>query len=424
MTSEKKDVNYTLLEKTESSKLKKLIDTYKKDPYAARVIFFNGNKNEFFTSRLVIFEHVNGDFEICIIRKTFGVSVTNRMYSRDKKEFSIIYSKKKFYYKSNKKLTQLTFNGLHSFIYSWSSYKDDHSVMKYMEEKFSWIRFIRENPILHGTAFNTFIRYKLYNLKDALRYTLKAPWPVIKILLGMSKPKKDNNESDFDKLISARSSDPRYLLKRWKEIHKYLKNVESLKLEMYNHHVFDDTCRMAKVLDKKVNCSWSIKRLVEEHDKWAREITHIVLSNEPKYDLKIASIYREFAKFSGYNLLTTNIDLLAEGMVQNHCVGTYISRVERGACAIFHIEGFTLEVGYGPEWTYDGSRVKQKSENVFKYVQFRGKHNGSAPKHLDDAVKEKIKEFDVYYREKLKTSSSVIEEPVAVDDGLDDLLNW
>lgn len=182
MTSEKKDVNYTLLEKKESSKLKKLIETYQKNPYAARVIFFNGNRGEFLSSRLAIFEHDNEDFEICIIRKIFGVS-------------------------------------------------------------------------------------------------------------------------------------------------------------------------------------------------------------------------------------------------------TYISRVENGNCAIFHIKGFTLEVGYGPDWNFNEHRTKQTGKKVFKYVQFRGKYNALAPKHLDNAVKEKIMEFDVYYREKLKASGvieepNVIEEPVVVGDGLDDLFNW
>lgn len=400
MTSEKKDVKYTLLEKKESPKLDKLIKTYQKDPYAARVIFFNGHKHEYFTSRLVMFEHDNGDFEICIIRKTFGISVTNRMYSRDKKISSIIYSKKKFYYKNNKTLTQLTFNNLHNFIYSWGTYKDDHVVVKYLEKKFSWIRFIRENLILHMTAFNTFTRYKLYNLKDALRHVLKAPWPIIKIILGITPNKKDDTYSDFQDMFSPNNCDPKYVLKQWKENHKYLKNVESLKSEMFYHHVFNDTCRMAKTLDRKINCSWSIKRLVEEHDKWAHEITHIVLSNEPKYVLKIASVYREFAKFSGYKLLTTNIDVLGEGMLQNHCVGTYISNIERGTCAIFHIEGFTLEVRYGTYW--DTFRGKNSTENKFQYGQFRGRHNKSAPKALDTAVKKKIEEFDEYYRKKLK----------------------
>lgn len=426
MTTEK-NVIYTLFEKKDSSKLDKLIKTYQKDPYTARVIFFNGDKNEYYTSRLIMFEKNNGDFEICVMRKTFGISITNRMYSREKKETSIIYSKKKFYYKNGNKFTQLTYNGLENFLYPWYGKKINNCIVgQKLIDKFSWIRFISENNILHATAFNTFLRYKLFSLKDALRHIFKAPWPVIKILLSVNQVKKSTQNDNpfniidyFDDLPSRSSQHPLQVLKSWKETSRYLKNIESLKPALYHHHVFNDTCRMAKILDKKVNCSWSTARLIEEHDKWSREITYIILANESKYDLKIAEVYHEFAKFSGYNLLTTNIDVLGEGMIQKHCVGTYIDGINKGNCAIFHIEGFTLEVRYRLTWNFDLS--DQNGEKVFQYGQFRGRHNALAPKELDDAVKRKIEEFDAYYKEKLKEKKT-INQPVECFGDIIDML--
>lgn len=401
-----KDVKYTVLKTGESSKLNKLLTVYKKDPFAARVIFFNSDSNEFFSSRLVMFEHKNGDCQICLFRKTFGMSVTNRIYSREKKMQSITYSKKKFYIYSshNNKIIQLTYNGLENFMHYLTSYGirdfDRDIVINILIKKFSWIRFIQENDVLHSTAFTTFIRYKLFNLKDALRHIFKCPYPVIEVILYRVDTKTKNDIDIFGERIYVNDL-PNHTthinrLKRWKSISKYLINVENLKIEMLSHSIFNDACRMAKILDKKINCSWSINRLVEEHDKWSKEITHIVLSAEEKYDLKIGDIYREFARFSGYKLLTTNIDLLNEGMIQKHCVGTYIDRVNKGHCAIFHIEGFTLEIGYNQPIYGEVNSV-----NKVQFKQFKGKGNSSAPSELTLKVKGVIEGFNRVLNEKI-----------------------
>lgn len=399
----KENVSYVLYDKSESPKLEKLMEVYKKNPYAARVMFFNGGKNEYFSKRLVGFFQENGDFEICHYQKTFGVSVTNRMYSREKKEASILYTKKKFYFKHNKKITQLTFNGLYNFLQGWSytSNIGISPVFEFLVKRFSWIRFIIENPVLHDTSFNTFTRYKLYNLNDALRHVFKCPLPVIKVLLSTN---------EHGNLIHRQHA--LHLKKMWMGIEKHLKNVENLKVELFRHHLFEDACRMAKILGKKVNCSWSLKRLTEEHDKWSREITFIVLSNEPKYDLKISEIYREFAEYSGYRLLTTNIDMLGEGMIQKHCVGTYIDKVNRGQCAIFHIEGYTLDVRYSTIW--DNKKLAMTKESVFHVNQFRGKNNNDAPKELEATVKQKVAEFNEVLKQRKYVS---VKEPV--DNGIE-----
>lgn len=408
--AKEKEVKYTVLSTGESSKLNKLLRVYKKDPFAARVIYFNSDKDEFFSSRLVMFEQDNGDFQICLYKKRFGISVTNRIYSRENKSQSIVYSKKKFYYiNPNKKITQLTYGGLLGFIsnISFHSYGirnfDTNLIIDTLIRKFSWVRFIKEYPVLHSTAFSSFIKYKLFNLKDALRHIFKCPYPVINVILHKPhKTKKNNIEFDVFDTINENDGENGSSINRlirWKLINKYLINIENLTIEMYNHHVFHDACKMAKILDKKINCSWGINRLIREHDKWSKEITHIVLSNEEKYDLKIGDVYRDFAEFSGYKMLTTNIDLLNEGMIQKHCVGTYIDSVNKGRCAIYHIEGFTLEIGYSPMYG-EVDRISPTKELV-QFKQFRGRENSSAPLELTLKVKEVIKEFNRVLNEKI-----------------------
>jgi hypothetical protein len=95
-------------------------------------------------------------------------------------------------------------------------------------------------------------------------------------------------------------------------------------------------------------------------------------------------------------------------MIQNHCVGTYIDRVDRGDCAIFHVDGYTLQVGIEfktekvkvmPETSIFGNgritmpETKMVEVKTFKNLQFRGKHNKSAPQELVDEVQSYMDEF-------------------------------
>jgi hypothetical protein len=154
-------------------------------------------------------------------------------------------------------------------------------------------------------------------------------------------------------------------------------------------------------------------------------IGNIVLDCEETYDLAIRPEFLAFAEFSGYRLLRTNKDMLIEGMMQNHCVGTYIDKVNKGECAIFSVEGYTLQVGIEKKREllrgffdidengdqigelheidglddFDGDeeiRLPQSKHHelkVFKNMQFRGKHNVSAPPELVEKVQTEFDKF-------------------------------
>mgnify|MGYP000895386789 FL=1 len=161
---------------------------------------------------------------------------------------------------------------------------------------------------------------------------------------------------------------------------------------------------MAKTLNKKVNCSWSAKRLKLEHDTWAREITDVVFIDGDR-ELSISEKYLDFSEKSGFKILKTSKEMAHEGRVNNHCVATYISKVENGSCAIYHIDGYTLELRH--KW------VKGNLELIIG--QFRGYKNCEAPKELYDLV---ISELDKcnksVYKDLGELSNSVM---------LDDIFN-
>ena len=381
---DKKVKEWHLIQERKSPDIDKLFDVYRLDPKKARILYFN-NRSAYTSGRVVMFKEDNGDFSIVSFTRIVGISKTNRIYTREKREQSIIYKGNKFYYSYNtrvKRVTQLTYGGLKSFIGSISGWSesDTHPIMKAMIKKFTWIRFIAEESLLHGTAFNSIVRYKLYNRNNALKHIFKAPLPVINFLKLYFK---DYSSTDTMKI--------------WKEMQDVLINPENLKSEVFQHHLFRDTCLMARTLDKKINCSWSLKRLTQEHDNWSREITNTVLEFEIERILNVNPIFKKFGVTVGYNLLGTNKQLLHEGMTQKHCVGTYIDRVDKGSVGIYHISGHTLELGFGilNKFQFLGEGENNKTNNKYlNIVQFRGRFNKSAPEELNSIVQAAVTTFN------------------------------
>jgi hypothetical protein len=406
-------VKYMLLNENEKRDVNELIRVYKEDPFKARVKFYNKGRGNFSFSRLVLFEFNKDEFEICQFKVTFGISITNRIYSSQKKITSICYKKGKFWYMNNqnKSIRPLTYGNFIRFIqetenlYTWK--KDDggfaekSEVFKYFHKRFPWVLMLSESDISLGANMNVIKTQKLFGMKDLNRHVMKVPNNIAKIVM---------DSKFFENLKNQGQA-----IKRWHGIMKVLDNIESITPELLNDHLFADTCKMAQTLGRKINCCWGSKRLKEEHDKWSKEITRIILDCEVEYDLNIRPIYKAFAKFSGYQLLKTNKDMLAEGMLQHHCVGTYIDRVDKGQTAIFHVKGYTLQVQvldldwkthksrtervhplYTPESYYNKDlyeKIDPSHNRALVNAQFRGKFNQSAPQELVDEVNQMMIDF-------------------------------
>lgn len=370
--SERGEPTWRLLAEQVTPQLKGLIEDYQKDKYKARVLFFNkgGNTSNYTQNREVLFEYPNGDFKICKFTKKYGISKTGIMYNHETMTNQFLYVKKKFYIKNGSSFTVPT----HSYLrYNPNQYSSE--AYKYFKEKFGWVRNIMESANGYSISLNTIVTEKLFNDKKILKKLFKAPWPVIDIITKSST----EQFSFYDKV------------KVWKEMRQYLINIDNLKSEIYNSHYFIDTCKMAKTLNKRVNCSWSLRRLKEEHDEWAREISYIVLESQPLTDLKVKQIYLDFAEYSGYEILRTNHDMVHEGIKQHHCVGTYISSVEGGRCAIYRVGDYTLELVHGNDW-----RIPAKDKPKYRTLytsQLRGVCNHDAPKELKAEVDGFIQKF-------------------------------
>lgn len=358
---------YTLFRESKSPKLDWFLDIYKQDPYKARVLYYNTGTGSYWIDRSVCFERTDGSFEICQFHRKFGISRTNRIYSREKKVCSLIYKNKKFYYKSGTSLKHATYYDVRN---SFSYAKD------FLLEKFPWLRNIDENEMCHTISLTTIVTNKLFNADKVLKHIYKVPAPVLKVLSVA-------NENEYSS---------RYLPKReWNRMKPYLINIESLKTDFFKNHLFRDSVEMAIKLDRRINCSWSLKRLKAEHDAWAKEIRKIALEFEPIIQLNPHRIFEDFEKFTGYKMLRTNHELIEEGHKQDHCVAGYSHYVKIGRSGIYQVSGYTLEVRYDHNYS-----VSSKEKTLF-YGQLRGYQNCSAPQELDDTVKSYIEAFNAKY---------------------------
>lgn len=456
----KADVKYTLLSEDDTGKVDALFELYKKDRFKARVKYFS-NATDFKYNRLVIFERGN-DFEIVEMQNTFGISVTNRIYSSQKKMRSIIFKKGKFYYINKLKnvnvIKPLTAATLLKFISETENgfyhakhvdLKNNSKVYQFLYEKFKWIQMLMETEAARGIAFNTVLSKELFSQKDVLRHIFKVPINIINIVLAkVSSSYKDID--DDERLFMRNSNRPSNAfesLRQWKEVSKVLDGVQNLTSEFYHSYLFADTCSMALKLGRRINCNWGIKRLREAHDDWAKDIRNILLDCDLEYRLKIQPAYFAFAKYSGYKLLFTNKEMLVEGVRQNHCVGSYIDKVQRGECAIFHVDGFTLQVkieksvlaasnGFVKisenngqtlnliqnteemtkallfkEFTDRfGSNVEPKNMYMMRNIQFRGLRNSTPPPELVDKVNKLL--FDYSFTQEFQ---DLMEKKVTLD---------
>jgi hypothetical protein len=369
------DVKYTLIQETKSDRLDKLLELYASDKERARIFYFL-NRNEFWLSRKVLFESADGSFRFVIYNRKFGISETSKIYSRETMIESISYNGKRLYscHRINgsiHKVRDLTFNNIKSLNdanqITWNNPLIDTTVIDYMKKRFGWLRYIEENSFLHFIGLNKVIINKLYNLKDLFRYQYKCPYPIANMVYtNMS------NYSDADRLV------------KWTEIRKRLISVENLSEEMFTNPLFFDTCKLSQMVNKKVNCSWGMNRLKLEHDKWTKIVTNVMIESEPFKKLKIARVYEDFAKFSGFELLRTNHDLIIEGKKKNHCVATYVNSVERGNCGIYRVYGCTLEL-----------RINDMFGNkVLLISQYMDYNNTPAPKKYRDMIQEKLDIFN------------------------------
>ena len=351
-----------------SVKRDRLIEIYKQDRQKARVIFENGSKHEYAEDTTWVFEYKNKDFRVVSFTKNISFSKNNIMYRRDKTNHIFMYKHetKSFYLKINGVFKPLTV-GLFNAYGNWK-------VKEYFISKFGWLRNAFDVSSCYNLTLTTINKKKLFNKEKLIKHTYGVNHNVAKVL----------------DIAITENQNIKFLWKQYK--HLFI-NLDKLTPEFFKNHLIYDTCRFAQSFGEKINCAWGEKRIKQLHDTLYKKHIDVILEFEPLTFLSNRTVYLEFAKFTGYKILMTNHDLIAEGKKQSHCVGTYGPQVNNGSCAIFSIGQYTLDLRYGIPWRKQ-TLAKTELEKVLFINQFRGYGNCDAPKELCDEVNAYLDEFN------------------------------
>src|ERR1035437_2500583 len=185
-SSEDPKVKYTIIKEGSSPSVDELFKIYKANPFNARVKYFNSGQ-KYTYDRACIFEKGPVDFEICVFRNNFGISVTNRIYSSQKKLYSISYKNGKLWYinKLKNRITPLSYGSLLEFIgyaesvSAWGHQELDKlkksNTWEFMVNKFPWLKMLSEHPVSMGVNLNVVKTKKMTSTKDIKRHVLGVP---------------------------------------------------------------------------------------------------------------------------------------------------------------------------------------------------------------------------------------------------------
>tara|TARA_R110000796_G_scaffold11198_4_gene37353 strand:+ start:2683 stop:3945 length:1263 start_codon:yes stop_codon:yes gene_type:complete len=378
---------FLLLEKTENENIKKLIKLYKEDPYHARILFMNNPKDSFYDYRLLVFydgNEIKGakNLDFVLFRQCFGISKTNRMYNREKVLIRVRVRGDKVWVCQDSKIRAYGCDNMILLPYN-APVRIERYVGSYLTGKFAWFKFIREEFKIYTKSFNYVTTHKLFNKKKLLCNYYGFNYPISKALydldMGGKTGGRNHDRNQFHNLKYYKD----WITGEGKMNYEFMNNRWSL---------FTDMLQMAKTLDKVINLSWSDKRMILEHDKLSVELTDALY----KYDnVKLANnkAFKLFSKKSkGYKLIKSSRDLALEGRRQSHCVVSYRSKIDDGRCGIYHIDGFTLELGI---------RSMEDGSKALIRVQIQGHRNSHANSELINKIDKDLDYFNKHYKDKI-----------------------
>jgi len=335
------------------------------------------------TTRLGVFHRNKRDWAICLYKKSWGINKNNVLYSSEKIRVKVTFSKGKLWTRwGNGTVKSFQTKDVHHF----NEINGAHKLVR--EEIIKRLPFM-ENFFNHGNdiTFGTIRNKKLYNLNRIIRHLYNIPLSKYKSLMSECEVAEvGDNEIQHD--LTA--------LRKYSQIFTHCENV---RLGNLTSAIWNDTMKFAGVLGKKINCGWSLKRLNAEHNKWYQEINEVLYKGDLS-PLTIADRFQRFADYSGYTLLASADKLYAEGLINNHCVATYVPKVNSGDCAIFHYKGGTLEL----------SADYQVSGGVRK-SQFMDRGNTTVPRSIVNEVVDMIGEYNKMLEDEINSGvPSTIEE--------------
>ena len=104
------------------------------------------------------------------------------------------------------------------------------------------------------------------------------------------------------------------------------------------YHILSDMIKEAQILEKKIDFTWSLNRVKEEHKKWTEEIMQVEIDG---LDDQVIPNVERFDRYTPkhFKLLKTQKEVFYEGKIMKHCVYTsYWNSIKNNNYLAYHIE--------------------------------------------------------------------------------------
>jgi len=279
---------------------------------------------------------------------------------------------------------------------------------------------IMHRMIMNKGLFQRILKGRITNGEDLVRAWLKVDtrWRELKIshraktVLTLLRRDIDMHELiDFLSIVNNVEATLDMLL-QGKKLRQYLatsrNRVADFEWFYLDENIKRDMRKELIILDRKINSTWSHKRLSAMHTEMSRELL----------DLEVQTMERKEYGYTtpcpvapGMELIQDNIRLYSEGRTMNHCIYSYLDRAERRDVVHFHCifgeEPFSLAV------EYSGYRNKWVVQQMF------GKHNKSCSREQQAIVDHWLYEDAV--QQWLDNERAVVSKPELEDFGFDPL---
>lgn len=150
-----------------------------------------------------------------------------------------------------------------------------------------------------------------------------------------------------------------------------VEQLASRGLETYPH--LQDMIEQAKVLDYKIDYSWSERRLREVHDQWTAELMALEMDMLDDQSIDYPESFYKIMP-PGATLLSTKKQVFAEGKSMKHCIYTnYWDKIQRKSVICIHLD-------------YDGNdstlTFEYNSLSGFNLMQNLSKYNSKPAQSL------------------------------------------
>ena len=301
-------------------------------------------------------------------------------------EFTPHFNKKLFFLRKTRE--GATYNKQTKELKIWFD-KQFYALTNNMQEailsffKLDWFKSVDPNLhcLLNNGILKRMVKGKITNPEDFAKAVLKQYLPGVKVSHNLFLKSFTYKHEDLG-FISLSPRSHFLNLKHVTNADDYLKVLGGNKSFSSTVH---DLLKQACILDRKINLSWSNRRMNEVHLKWTKELMALELKNFERKDYNYEG---ELDCLPELSLIDNNYDLYIEGKTQGHCVYTnYESSINAKNYFVFQyqdeLERGTLGVQIDKVYRDAESEIR-----VLRPVknQLYGKYNSIITKEVHEKI--------------------------------------